>query len=497
MWLRINPDEFQHKASKLDAFFWTSTIDKHPVVRKRMPRRVDKVAGGDIFNLLYQWVPEIKEDPSDEALTAWLKAQLARPDIQQLREKTMGDAALSAVTSVKLFQQLMRPRESVFKQILEVRNSLDTAKAYDIDVAREAEGAIKAVQSKLAELIKQQQPQQGDETSEAVDSIASDEAAFSTEGARQEFNKTTLAISNASEDLDSLAELAKVLPGSGYEKSSSYERLLQLAFDERLMSTFKNQAEFRRIMAALGRLRVLAGEVKSRIPKQAPNPIGVMQGRDLAAVLPSEFALLDSPQLKDLFYRKYLDGNLMQYDRRTRLKEGRGPIVGCLDISGSMNGQRTVHSKALLLQLVRMALETKRKFVFIPFATLAGTPTFIESFEDLLEITSARGSQGSYRGLGGGTNFLPPLEAAIEVIGTESSYKKADILFLTDGYSYMQSSELAKIKLSKQELGFRMMGVLFEGSWERSFQALLDLSVTVDANADLTWTEEIFAKVMV
>ena len=61
----------------------------------------------------------------------------------------------------------------------------------------------------------------------------------------------------------------------------------------------------------------------------------------------------------------------------------------------------------------------------------------------------------------------------------------------------MQSSELAKIKLSKQELGFRMMGVLFEGSWERSFQALLDLSVTVDANADLTWTEEIFAKVMV
>jgi uncharacterized protein with von Willebrand factor type A (vWA) domain len=107
-------------------------------------------------------------------------------------------------------------------------------------------------------------------------------------------------------------------------------------------------------------------------------------------------------------------------------KEGKGPIVVCVDNSGSMSGDRETWSKAVALALLEIATMQKRGFACIHF----GGPS------DALEIIEINpGEKGILRKAvkvaefflnAGGTAFEPALSQALELI-SKQNFKKADV----------------------------------------------------------------------
>jgi hypothetical protein len=91
----------------------------------------------------------------------------------------------------------------------------------------------------------------------------------------------------------------------------------------------------------------------------------ITAGTNIERLLPSEIALLADPDLEDLFYLKFAEHNLMQYDLIGHEPEGQGPIIIAIDESGSMMtdyGGMTgeVWSKAVMLALLSIARLQKR-----------------------------------------------------------------------------------------------------------------------------------------
>ncbi|KKL78310.1 hypothetical protein LCGC14_2026120 [marine sediment metagenome] len=475
MWLRIAPEDLETISKRIDCRFFVNTLEKYDSARRKLPKRSDKIAGGDLFQSLFQWEPELRDEALDPAFHTWMEDKFKDSAVRTLRSRTMGDNTASVFASVKLYQELMRQRESPFKTVMESKNNMDVLKATG-KMTPELEQAMRDLQEALAQDIKD----------------------GSMPGAGEaEAKQLREAVKNVLGDLDSVETFAAILPGgsgggggSGYSLTGNNDRILELGLDENLMKTIKNQKQFRDIMTALGRIQVLAGRIKSRKPKPSPTPIGITQGNDLSAVLPSELAISDDPDLEDLFLKRFVEGSMMQYDRRERQLEGRGPIIVALDVSGSMMGQTEIISKAMFLQLCRTAADQHRKIAFMPFATQCGDPLYIESHYDLLQVIT----QGRYPGLGGGTDFNHPLKKACREI--QGAYKHADLIFMTDGMSRVSPSVVEEVKESKDRTGMRILGALFSGRWADDMKGLLDLSVSVNDAANLSWTEDILWKVL-
>jgi len=375
----------------------------------------------------------------------------------------MGDVEKAVVAAVKLYQELNRPSHSTIKNITKMRDDLDT-----VEAAHDPEDG----ENIAAEAIEEQDDssQAGQEAQALINAAAE----------------------TVAQDLDDITDFASLLaPDKGYDLESQGSRIIELGLDETLMRTLRGQDDFRKIMEAVGRLKLMAGEIKSRLPKPSPTPLGITQGSTLSSVLPQEFALLSDPRTKLLFYTRYLANDLLMYDKRQRQREGKGPIVCLLDVSNSMRGVNERNAKAFFLQMVRTAHEQKRKVAYIPFATKAGDPLFISDYNDLIQVITPH----RYTNLGGGTDFDAALAAGTTVVRDEETYKNADIIMLSDGESRVTDQVSKLILEAKDKLGCRIMGVLFSGKWQPDMKALLDVGVECSARGNLSWAEDLLEKV--
>ncbi|MHA1132166.1 MAG: hypothetical protein ACTSRC_21730 [Candidatus Helarchaeota archaeon] len=89
----------------------------------------------------------------------------------------------------------------------------------------------------------------------------------------------------------------------------------------------------------------------------------IKQSNDISRALVIELGKLGHPILKSLFMARYLDHSLLTYDLRCKEKSSyrekeekkRGPIVACIDTSGSMSGYPEELAKALSLAVIKIA----------------------------------------------------------------------------------------------------------------------------------------------
>jgi len=169
--------------------------------------------------------------------------------------------------------------------------------------------------------------------------------------------------------------------------------------------------------------------------------IGIRLGRDLEHVLPSELALLADPDTALLFDLKYVESSLMCFDmqgmqnihrheeteeeRSIKEAEKRGPMVICIDTSGSMNGMPETVAKAVALFLATKAREQKRPCYLINFSTSI----------DTLDLSADVGMEALLHFLGmsfhGGTDVAPALEHALDTM-EQDAYRNADLLVVSD-----------------------------------------------------------------
>jgi len=221
---------------------------------------------------------------------------------------------------------------------------------------------------------------------------------------------------------------------------------LQKAADE-----LEKTPALRRIAELLGRDYRARSKppVPPPLPPQArPDPEpgkteirGIRFGAEWSTALSSELALLAFPDTSTLFFRKAAEGELLSWDHFTpsppavlqakrsneqQKRNERGPIIVCLDTSGSMRGKPEEVAKTAVLALVRVALEEERPCFVINFS--AGVRC--------LEVTDlARQLPGLLQFLEfsfhGGTDLSLALRETLKVL-QEGRYRDADVLVCSD-----------------------------------------------------------------
>lgn len=166
----------------------------------------------------------------------------------------------------------------------------------------------------------------------------------------------------------------------------------------------------------------------------------VKLGNTIEAVLASELSLLNDSNLEILFDLKFLENKLMMYDfqgsenikkeitdeiNKSEEIDGKGPVIICLDTSGSMSGSREKVAKALCFSLISKAVSEKRECLLINFSIKIETMVFskLSKFSEILEFLK--------KSFYGGTDAVPALSYSLDMLEKEK-YKQADILMISD-----------------------------------------------------------------
>lgn len=240
-------------------------------------------------------------------------------------------------------------------------------------------------------------------------------------------------------------------------------QLQTLPLGERLeMAHDLMQPKFRQVADLIGRLRNLARARQGGSLRHLRDELyRVTQGNDLSRVLPVELAALNDPLRQLDFGRRFLEGQLAQYDVRPIQREGRGPILCAIDCSGSMHGASMEWASAVGLGLMDTARRQKRDFgaVFFNGSIVAEFifPKGKASPQEILQFAQV--------GANGGTQFEPPLAWAMAQLDT-ARFKNADITFITDGAARVSDDFSRDLMAKKRAWGFRIFSILIGGVGE-------------------------------
>lgn len=173
---------------------------------------------------------------------------------------------------------------------------------------------------------------------------------------------------------------------------------------------------------------------------------GLTLSGDVSNALPSELAYLNDPDLENLFALKFAEKKLLSYAYENRVlktrelhkteevkvsvseKEKKGPIILCVDTSGSMSGTPEHIAKALALSMSLTAIDENRKCFLISFSTDIEVKDLTETKKgnSLKELISFL-RMSFY----GGTDATPALEKSLEMLKQEN-WGNADVLMISD-----------------------------------------------------------------
>lgn len=231
----------------------------------------------------------------------------------------------------------------------------------------------------------------------------------------------------------------------------------------------------RRITDAFGRFKALSfGARETRWSRGPDEVFSVTVGDDLETVLVDELAGLAIPALRDDFYRRYSEGDLLCYDLRKRERVGRGPIVLVEDSSGSMEGARYEAAKAIGLTLATTAMEHDRAFRALVFG---GSGNYVEMPVTGMDEAVAYASTFLNSG---GTDVGTPLLRAFDIIeGDELDMANADIVVITDGLVHLTPEWVQAFRERKDASGARVWTIVVDAEATPAIRSVSDRVATV------------------
>lgn len=252
---------------------------------------------------------------------------------------------------------------------------------------------------------------------------------------------------------DSIEELG-LEPGYLLDFSKGQMSLSDLEQLKRWLVYIANNEGVRELCELLGKLRQISHSEEIELVERTLNYerseidvdsteeiIGIRLGKDLEHILPSELALLSDPETSILFDLKFTENRLMCFDligmqslteettvteeQSIEIEDEKGPIVICVDTSGSMHGSPETIAKAITLFISSEARKDDRNCYLINFSTSIETLDLSDgySFRTLLNFL--------HKSFHGGTDVAPAIHHGIEVM-KKDDYKNADMLILSD-----------------------------------------------------------------
>ncbi len=240
---------------------------------------------------------------------------------------------------------------------------------------------------------------------------------------------------------------------------------------------------------------IIKMSVASRHDKYVTTPLvpmetkGITRSDSISRMLPQEALLLTNPVLKKLWHAKRAEHALLSYSvegteileteelieqvsmgekQGDKTNKCRGPMVICLDTSGSMIGLPENIAKATVLECLKVANKEKRRCYVYLFGNKGEVSELdltlgASGFNELLNFLTMS--------FGGGTDAEGPLNKALKKCDSEEWYK-ADILLVSDGEFPVSSGLSRKISNRREKQGLQVHGIQIGNSHYTSMRKI-------------------------
>jgi uncharacterized protein with von Willebrand factor type A (vWA) domain len=217
--------------------------------------------------------------------------------------------------------------------------------------------------------------------------------------------------------------------------------------------------------------------VHTRLPGAPGEVTGVCFSGRPERMLASEAVMLRHPVLRKLWRSRHAEARLLSHETEARLVDWRpdpscppreaaatapperlerGPIIVCLDTSGSMRGAPENIAKAAVIAAMRSAHAAQRACTLIAFG---GPGEVVETElgvggDGLAAMLTLMG-----QGFDGGTDIQTPIARAIARVH-QARWHSADLLIVSDGEFGCTPPTLAQLDAARARFGLRVQGVL-------------------------------------
>lgn len=183
----------------------------------------------------------------------------------------------------------------------------------------------------------------------------------------------------------------------------------------------------------IGRSGSVDFKPSGHFPTAAKSDItGITIGDNLSSLLPSETALLSCPATQPTFYHNYVEKRLQIFASASSgnapVTHQDGPVIICLDTSGSMRGEKVEIACNLTMAITIIAQRRKRDVLVVKYSDwhfLLKVTKLSRQREDLEKFLS------SYQGCGNAENELFRWLFK-DILPNEKAFDIADILCITD-----------------------------------------------------------------
>jgi len=269
------------------------------------------------------------------------------------------------------------------------------------------------------------------------------------------------AVGQIQDGIDEFTQFAAAMGCGDEEANSSY---MQMDAVCGLFEKMKNNASLRRIIQLAGRYRRVARAKQKEINHEVfDDMVGIELAGDVGRLLAVEMSRLGSgcEGLRLDAMRRLAESQSQCREMTGKQEQGEGPVVLCLDESGSMRGNKIEHGKAFALALAWLAKHQNRWCLLAAFSSGADARVCIldprrSNESELLEwITAFRG---------GGTSLSVPMKT----IPTKywkvmpAAAGKADMILITDGIVEIDPVQAQFFNKWKSENRVRMNSLLVE-----------------------------------
>jgi len=467
------------KHDQFDAGAYTDMSENAEKLQEAVDQSKPKLAtverlAQDMFYSLYKYL--VQPLPDDEIADTHqfnktlMQKAIETQEYDRLRCVTKLQPLESAIATISFIERLLQelPQDELNKVNQAMQEVQDTQKRIDKmmnqisglqSAADAAKGTpqAKQLQQQAQNLQKQLQQDQNknQQTTQAMKQNISNMS--------QEIRRAVRAAENHAEG--EVKNFTEFVTGWGLE-SGQFQKL---AYKDKieLAKKLMNSNRLKQLSQLVGRFKRLAlAKRQERIRKEPSEIVDVTQSDDLSRVLPSEMLLLAQPETEILFAQKLITKQLLTWEMDSKDKMARGPIIVCIDNSGSMSGVREIWSKAVAIALLELATKDKRKLAVIHFGSASDPLKVIEvDPQDEPVVRLKKVIEIAEYFLNGGTDFVTPLTKATEIIKLQN-YKQADIVFVTDGEADVPDEFKAEFAKTKKQLQFKVISVCIGGGDE-------------------------------
>lgn len=224
---------------------------------------------------------------------------------------------------------------------------------------------------------------------------------------------------------------------------------------------------------------------------------GIRLSGEISSALPSALAMSANPKTKPYFNLQVTEKKLPSYSYANRQKfyreergteevevpvkekEQKGPVIICVDTSGSMNGTPERVAKTITFALAKKCLEEDRKCYLISFSTGIEVQNLseFEKGNGLLEL--AKFLRKSFNG---GTDAEPALQHSLTLL-QKNDWKNADVLVVSDMVMGNLSESLKASIKSQQAKETKFYSLLVGDSGNRNVIEVFDENWSYNINS--------------